>query len=168
MIDTERLHLRPPTLDDFELSYALTASEEMRRFLGRTLDREDSFARHLRNAGCWSLFGHGPFSVIERASGDYVGGCGLFRALRGLGDDFDPYPEAGWVIGQPSWSRGYATEAMTAILAWFDAAFGGRTVCMIVPGNTASERIAAKLGYEPIGLATYKEAEVMRYARQPN
>ena len=165
MIDTARLHLRPPTADDFELSYALTASETMRRYLGRTPDREDSFTRHLRNAGCWALFGYGVFSVIERESGDYVGGCGLFRALRGLGDDFDPYPEAGWVIGEASWNRGYAGEAMTAVLNWFDAEHGGRSVCMIVPGNAASERIAAKLGYEEIGMATYKDAQVMRYAR---
>lgn len=165
---TARLDLRQPTADDFASSHALTAGPEMRRFLGRDPpDTEDSFNRLLRNAGSWSLFGHGNFVLIERASGKHVGGCGLFRSLRGLGDDFDPYPEAGWVIAHDRWGLGYAHEAMTSVLAWFDAEDGGRTVCMIEPGNIASERLAAKLGYASIGIATYKNEEVMRYARTP-
>lgn len=166
VLETERLHLRQATADDFAASHALTASPEMRRFLGRDPpSTEDSFNRLLRNAGSWSLFGYGNFVVIERASGVHVGGCGLFRSLRGLGDDFDGWPEAGWVVAYDRWGLGYAREAMTAILAWFDAEHGCRTVCMIEAGNTASERLADKLGYTSIGPARYKGDEVMRYAR---
>lgn len=104
--------------------------------------------------------------VMEHETRAHVGGCGLFRGARGLGDDFDPFPEAGWVIARDRWGLGYATEAMTGVLAWFDAQFGGRTVCMIEPGNTASERIAERLGYAPIGLTRYKGDDVMRYARE--
>ena len=166
-IDTPRLHLRQWRLDEFEPFHALTESGTMRRFLGRDPpSREDSLNRMVRNAGCWSLFGWGPFAVVERESGEAVGGCGLFRSLRGLGDDFDPFPEAAWVIAHSRWGRGYATEAMRAILAWFDAEHGGaRTVAIVTRGNAASERIAAKLGYAPIGEAEYKGDRVMRYAR---
>ncbi len=167
-LDTLRLHLRQPTVDDFEAAHALTEAPTMRVFLGRDPpSREDSFNRHLRNAGCWALFGHGPFIIDEIGGARHVGGCGLFRGLRGVGDDFDPYPEAVWVISEAYWGQGYAAEAMTAILGWFDAAFGGRSVCMIEPGHTRSERIAAKLAYREIGVATYKGDEVMRYARDP-
>ena len=57
---------------------------------------------------------------------------------------------------------------MRTVLAWFDRALGiRRTVCMITPGNTASECLAAKLGYQPIGLSRYRDdEEVMRYARE--
>lgn len=166
-IDTERLHLRPAELPDFESFHALTQSDRMRRFLGRDPpSKEDSFNRLLRNAGCWHLLGWGPFMVIERSSDRHVGGCGLFRGIRGLGDDFDPFPEAGWVIAEQSWGKGYAAEAMRSILAWFEREHGGgRTVCMITAGNAASERIAARLGYEPIGAAEYKGDPVMRFAR---
>ena len=104
--------------------------------------------------------------MIERETGTAVGGCGLFRSLRELGPDFDPFPEAAWVVAEPFWGRGYATEAMRAILAWFDAEHkGGRTVAMISIGNLASERIAAKLGYVATGPAEYKGDAVMLYAR---
>jgi RimJ/RimL family protein N-acetyltransferase len=167
-IDTERLHLRPAGLADFESFHSLTRSDRMRQFLGREPpSKEDSFKRLLRNAGCWHLFGWGPFIVIDRESAQHVGVCGFFRAARGLGEDFDPFPEAGWVIAEDAWGRGHATVAMRAILAWFECEHGGgRTVCIISPGNAPSERIAAKLGYEPIGMAEYKDEPVMRYARE--
>jgi RimJ/RimL family protein N-acetyltransferase len=166
-IDTARLHLRHWRLDEVEAFHALTESAPMRRFLGRDPpSREDSFNKLLRGAGCWSLLGWGPFAVIERATGEPVGGCGLFRSLRGFGPDFDVYPEAGWIVAERAWGRGYATEAMQAILAWFDREHGGgRTVCMIGLGNLASERIAARLGYERMREADYKGDRVTLYAR---
>ncbi len=166
-IDTPRLHLRQWRLDELETFHALTESDRMRRFLGRDPpSREDSFNRMMRNAGCWTLFGFGPFAVIERETGEAVGGGGLFRSLRGFGSDFDAYPEAGWIVGERAWGRGYATEAMAAILAWFEAGHGGgRTVAMISAGHSASERIAAKLGYSRTGDADYKGDPVVLYAR---
>ncbi len=168
IIETENLRLRPWELEDWEDIHALTASDRMRTFLGSWLPTpEDSFNRLLRNAGCWHLLGWGPFKAIERSSGEIVGNLGLFRGIRGLGEDFDPYPEAGWIIREESWGRGYATEGMRAALAWFEREHGGgRTVCMISRGNAASERIAEKLGYTPIGPGLYKDEEVMRFARE--
>jgi len=166
-IDTDRLHLRPWRLDEHETLHALTASETMRRFLGRDPPSlEDSFNRIMRNGGGWHFLGWGTFAAIERASGEIVGNCGLFRSLRGLGGDFDPYPEAGWIVAESRWGRGYAKEAMAAVLAWFENEHGGgRTVAMISPGNAASERLAAKLGYCAFGDAEYKADPVRLYAR---
>lgn len=167
ILETERLVLRPWAFEDFDALHRLTANDEMRTFLGpEPPSLEDSFNRLLRNGGCWHYFGWGPFKAVERESGEVVAGLGLFRAIRGLGDDFDPYPETGWVVRRDKWGRGYATEAMKAILDWFEREHGGgRTVCMISLGNTGSQRIAAKLGYVPFGTGDYKGEEVMRYAR---
>jgi RimJ/RimL family protein N-acetyltransferase len=169
VIETARLRLRVPTLADFDAIHALTLSERVRTFLGRQPPSvEDSFARFLRGLGCWHLFGWGQFVAEAREGGAFVGSLGLFRAMRGLGEDFDRDPEAGWVIHEDHWGQGYATESMGAVLAWLEQTKGpSRTVCMISPGNVASERVAAKLGYRPIGLATYKEDPLMRYAREP-
>ena len=167
-IDTDRLHLRPWEYQDVDDLYQLTLDDRMRTFLGTWVpSREDSHNRLLRNGGCWHFLGWGPFKAIERESGEIVGNIGLFDGFRGLGEDFDPYPEAGWIVRHQSWGRGYASEAMSAILDWFDREHGGgRTVCMISIGNKGSERIAEKLGYRPIGLGEYKGEELMRYARE--
>ena len=166
-IETERLLLRAPVIDDFDDLHALTASPEMREHLAGFSHVEDDYKRLLSNIGGWATFGFGTFSVIERETGDYVGNCGLFRLLRGLGEGFDGHPEAGWIVANSRWGRGYASEAMTAALDWFERVHAiPRTVCMISPGNTASEAIAAKLGYRPTRLAEHRGDPVQLYARE--
>ena len=50
--------------------------------------------------------------------------------------------------GEAVWGRGYATEAATAALAWFDRVHGGRRIaCMIEHENHASLALAARLGF---------------------
>jgi RimJ/RimL family protein N-acetyltransferase len=167
-LESPRLRLRPLRVEDFDLMHALTVAPEARTFLGGEPSREESYKRLLTSIASWHLFGYGTFAVTERETSAYVGNCGLFRLERDLDPPFAGEPEAGWVVAPHCWGRGYAGEAMRTVLAWFDGAIGiRRTVCMISPGNSASERVAAKLGYETIGLSRYKGGEeVMRYARE--
>lgn len=164
---TARLLLRPQRSDDLRALYDLTADEQMRRFLSPDPPSlEDSYRRLMMVLGGWATLGYSNFVVIERESGDHVGSCGVFRMVRSLDDGSDEESdEAGWLVAQDRWGRGYAREAMTAALGWFDAAFGRPTVCMIVPGNIASERLAARLGFVPDREALHKGDRVMLYAR---
>lgn len=167
-IDTARLHLRPYCADDLQSLYELTLSPRMREHLGGDPpSRAASFDRLLRTAGGWSLFGYSTFAVIERETGALVGNCGLFRILRELGPDFDAFPEAGWIIAESRWGRGYAREAMDAAHTWFDGRTGRqRTVCMIAPGNMASEHLAAKLSYRAFRDSEHRGGPVRLYARE--
>ncbi len=165
MLKTARLLLRKPVPDDLDTIHRMIEADTVNRFLGGRQSREESFARFLRNEGCWSLFGYGPMVVETREDGGFVGQCGLFRGVRGLGEDFDPYPEAGWVLEEAHWGKGYASEAMTEIIRWAVEDIGlERIVAIIAPENASSQAIAAKLGFETIGMASYKGEEVMRYA----
>jgi RimJ/RimL family protein N-acetyltransferase len=83
----------------------------------------------------------GPWTVVERESGAVVGRAGLW-------DEPDwPGVEAVWFIGRPWWGKGYATEAAIAAVDW---AFANRpideVVSVIVPANSASVRVAERLG----------------------
>ena len=70
----------------------------------------------------------------ERGSGELVGNAGVFHSYRGLGEDFDDSPEAGWILRADRVGQGLAHEAMTAALAWFEREHGRRRiVCMITP-----------------------------------
>ena len=151
VIDLGDFTLRQPRADDLPALYALTESAEMREFLGPTPpSHADSFARLLRNAGCWSLYGYGTFMVEHRPSGALAANCGLFHSWRGHGPDFDDQIEAGWIIARPFWGQGLASRVMGAVHDWFDAAHGPRrTVCMIEQGHGASDRVARRLGYAP-------------------
>jgi len=56
--------------------------------------------------------------------------------------------EVGYSIGSKYWGRGYATEALEAIVEWL---FGGgritRVSAMLHPGNVASARVLEKTGF---------------------
>ena len=55
--------------------------------------------------------------------------------MRGLGEDFDGVPEAGWVLTTDVHGQGLGREAVAAAHGWFDAQpFGGQSVAMM-PGS---------------------------------
>jgi len=167
VIDTPRLHLRPWRADELELSHALTDDEESRRFLGGFSRREDSYRRLIMTVGGWATHGFGSFALEDRTTGAIVGTGGLFRMIRTLDDgDLPEATEAGWIIARARWGEGLAGEAMRAAHAWWDARHGpGRTICMIVPGNVASEKIAARLGYRAFRDGMHKGDAVRLYER---
>lgn len=150
---TERLELWLPRASDIQPMFEIVSQPETHRFLGPAPTMTDHFMRFTRNAGSWHLYGYGVLMVRQRANekgehGALLGNCGIFHSWRGLGADFDNQAEAGWILSTAATGQGYAKEAMLAIYAWFDAAHGPRrTVCMIDPGNTASLRLAATLGF---------------------
>jgi len=125
------------------------------RFVGGKVPSEaDDFARLLRNAGSWALYGYGIFMVRLIGQERIVGSCGLFRSHRGFGVEkgFDDVPEAGWIIHRDLWGQGIASEAMQAALSWFDQTHGRqRIACMIERGHAVSDKVATALGFVPTG-----------------
>lgn len=166
-IETERLILRRHRLSDYEACCALTTDPEAVRMIYRTpMSPEDTWNRLLRFAGHWSLLGYGLMIVEEKASGQVVGEVGVADFHRGLGDDFDPFPEMAWMMAQDVHGRGYATEAVTAVLGWMQVACRpDQTVCIVDAQNLPSLRVAEKLGYHPIGEAEYKGTPVVKLRR---
>lgn len=166
MIETERLLLRPPALQDADAVFAMLTDPQVMRFVGGPLTREEIWHRLLRYAGHWSLLGYGLFAIVEKAGGRLLGHTGLADFHRGLGDAFDPYPEAAWMTATVAHGRGIAAEAAGAAHGWFDANRPERrTVCIIDPANAASIRLAGKLGYRPFGEVAYKTATVTMFER---
>lgn len=163
MIETERLTLRLPTVEDFNASLAMRTDPIVQRFIGNgePAKPEDVWTRLLRNIGHWSALGYGLFAVVERQSGRFIGEAGLADFHRGLGKNFDPFPEVAWAMASDTHGKGFATEAAMAALKWFDETRGaGRTVCIIDSRNTASLRVAEKVGYIRYGSDRYKDHEV--------
>ena len=171
VFETERLRMRKPIADDVDNIFKLTEPEQMRTYLALPEpSRADSFNRLLRNVGSWTLFGYGIAMVEEKATGAFVGTCGIFRTDRGHGDDFN-IPEAGWIIGQEHWGKGYATEAMAGAIEWFESTFGKQPVgCMIEFGNVTSDKVARKLGFKimrEIEPDDDNSAHLVLYKREP-
>lgn len=156
LLITARLELWRPQASDRPMLEAMLEPAAVRRYLG-AMDpgTPDVFARLLRNAGSWGLYGYGTFMVRMRGRREIVGNCGVFHSWRGLGADFDDKPEAGWILAESAFGKGIAHEAMAAALAWFDREHGPReVVAMIDPGNAPSLTLAERLGFSPLRRAT--------------
>lgn len=168
-LTTPRLALRPHRLDDFDALAAMWADPRVTQYItGRSSTAELSWARLLRYAGHWALLGFGYWALEDRASGAFAGEAGFADYHREIDPPLAGVPEIGWVLAPAFFGRGYATEAVRAIVAWGDGRFAGaRTACLIDPQNRASVRVAEKCGYREAARTTYHGDPTLLFERFP-
>jgi len=163
LLVTERLELWLPTRDDMAAMLAIVTDPHTGRFLGTATSQAEHFVRFSRNAGSWLLYGYGSFVLRPRGQATVIGNAGIFHSWRGLGEDFDDSPEAGWILRYDQTAQGLAREAMEAALAWFTGEHGPmRIVCMIDPANVPSLRLADRLGFALLRDARLSDGDEMR------
>lgn len=140
-LETERLILRIPRAEDLDPWSAMMADEEVARFIGGVMGREQTWRVLAAVTGSWVLQGFSMFSVIEKSSGRWVGRIGPWRP------DGWPGTEIGWGLSRHSWGKGYAVEAAAAcmdfavdVLGWTDI------IHTIDPENVGSQQVAQRLG----------------------
>lgn len=158
VIETERLTLRAPVPEDADAAAELLGDPEVMRFLGgQVVPREDVPAVVEKWIGRWTANGMGPFLLERRDDGCFVGRCGILvwdtrdwrvSTLAEAGEFAQR--ELGWALVRNHWGQGYATEAARAVGTWARAESGAHDlVSVIAPANTASRRVAERLGAHP-------------------
>ncbi len=143
ILETPRLRLRMFCQADFDAYAEMLADPEVMRYLpqGRPLPPPEAWRNMAAVVGHWQLLGFGPWAVEERASGELVGRIGPFCPAGW------PDLELIWTIRRQSWGQGFATEGARAALAYVFQEMGrDRVISLIRPQNTASIRVAEKLG----------------------
>ncbi len=168
-IDTERLTMCCPRIEDFEESLAMWADPQVVRYItGKPATAEDMWARLLRYVGHWQLMGFGFWVVREKSTGRFVGEVGLADFRRDIVPSLGGSKEAGWVLSPWAQGKGYATEAVRAALRWAEHRFGPeRVVCIIDPANEASLKVAHKCGFREFSRGTYKGGPSVMFERLP-
>ncbi len=150
VLETSRLILRAPCLDDAAEIAALANNRkiaEMTALIPHPYTLEDATG-WLSSLPAES--GHWNFAIAERESGKLVGACGY-------GKRHDLGPEIGYWVGEPFWGRGYATEAVRAVI---DHLFSATSLDEIAAGcrvtNVASRRVLEKCGFQWTGVALFR------------
>jgi RimJ/RimL family protein N-acetyltransferase len=153
VIETERLVLRVPRLDDATALLEFVGDEEVMRRIGDEPgghEKAEAFVdRWLKR---WERNGVGPF--IVELDGTLIGRVGLLiwdrrtwetSAYEVAGEYAQE--ELGWALVRRAWGFGYATEAAEAVKSWSYQERGiERLVSLIAPDNVRSQRVAEKLG----------------------
>jgi RimJ/RimL family protein N-acetyltransferase len=148
-IETPRLILRVPERDDLDPWAAMMTDEEVARYIGGVMPRAVTWRAMMTMIGAWHAHGFAMFSVIEKATGRWIGRLGPWMP------EGWPGPEVGWAIVRECWGQGYATEGSAAAIDWaFDHLGWDRVIHSIHPANAASQAVARRLGSRNLGPGT--------------
>jgi [ribosomal protein S5]-alanine N-acetyltransferase len=143
-IKTERLTLRPFTLDDAPFIHELLNDPDWIRFIGdRGIHTLDDARRQIgeKYLSAYARDGFGLMRVVRNEDGASVGMCGLIRR-EGLED-----VDIGFAFLPRYRGHGLALEASRAVLAHGRDGLGiKRVVGITLPENTASILLLEKIG----------------------
>ena len=142
-LTTDRLRMRPFADDDADALVALHSDAFVLRYWDSPPWTDPSRAQAFL-ATCRRMAdeGSGARLAIEH-EGRFVGWCALSR----WNPDFRS-AALGYVLAQPAWGRGFATEAAGGVLRWaFETLDLNRVQAETDTRNLASARVLEKLGF---------------------
>ncbi len=145
VLETQRLVLRAPQLEDAK---AVAALANDRRIAENTARIPHPY--RIADAESWIIAAgaalEGETYLITLANRTLVGGCG-FDMRDG------PVPEIGYWLGTRYWGKGYATEAVRALIdhAFTDLDHQALQSCVRVT-NPGSRRVLEKCGFQWTGV----------------
>jgi RimJ/RimL family protein N-acetyltransferase len=164
VIETERLTLRKLTVEDAEFMLDLLNQPSFIQFIGdrgvRTLDdaRKIILARYIES---YERLGFGVYLTLLQERQIPIGICGLIKRS-GL-DNVD----VGYAFLPQYWSQGYASESVSAVLAYARNTLGiGRVLGITTPDNIGSIRVLEKAGlkFERMIKLPNEESELKLFA----
>ena len=147
ILETERLVLRAPRLADGKAIARLVNDRRIAENTARiphpyaAADAEQFLGAVNRQEG------EATFAIVLK--GEIIGMCGI--------EPREAAAELGYWLGVPYWNRGYATEAVRAVI---DHAFGDLEHDAMQAGarvsNPASRRVLEKCGFQWTGVGLYR------------
>jgi RimJ/RimL family protein N-acetyltransferase len=146
-LETTRLKLRAPRRDDVKAIVRLANDRRVAENTARvphpyTADDAEQFVAAVNRQS-----GEATFMIV--LDGEAIGACGAEAREGGA--------EIGYWLGRHYWGRGYATEAVRAVI---DHAFGDLGHDVLQAGarvsNPASRRVLEKCGFQWTGVGLYR------------
>ncbi len=158
-LESERLLLRQFSEDDLDDYARITGDPEVMRYVGGTpLSREDAWRSLSYLLGHWKIRGFGLWAAEEKKTGELVGRIGLYQP------EGWPGLEIGWLVDRQRWGEGFATEGGAAAMRHAQERLAPkRLISVIEPPNTASIRVAEKLGERFLRMTPVGGKEVCIY-----
>ena len=146
-IETERLVLRKWEERDLDGLVEMNADPQVMEFFPSVMSRQDSERMFERLLFKQEKHGFGTPVVEERATGRFLGLCGLGIPTYPEPLPFDPCVEIGWRLIPDAWGRGIAQEASRIWLEFgFETLLLDEIVSFTATTNWRSEKVMQRLG----------------------
>jgi RimJ/RimL family protein N-acetyltransferase len=163
ILQTERLWLRPFAREDIDILHRIWTDPDVRRYLwdDKIISRERAGAEVDDSVASFRANGFGMWVILLSGATEVSGFAGFRRfgspaAKKELMYGVVPY----------LWGRGYASEAVRALLRFgFDELGEERIYARTDPPNVASMRVMEKAGMSYLGREYEGDIEVVTYVR---
>lgn len=144
-VETERLRLRPFTLEDTAFIVELLNQPSFIENIGdRGVRNLDDAARYLESGplAMYQRVGYGLCAVVLKETGALIGMCGVLKR------DSLEFPDLGFAFLPAFWSSGYAREAAAATMRYARDTLGlSRIDAITALENRPSMRLLEKIGF---------------------
>lgn len=142
-IKTARTVLRLINESDLESVAALNLDPDVRQFFPDGIQtKEQTRQRLCEFMNFYEKLGLPGFVILDKASNEFIGRCGFGPLETGE-------IEVGYLIAKKFWGKGYASEALAALLSWSKRNIKADFIVAFAPINhKASHRVMEKCGME--------------------
>ncbi|MGG0289723.1 GNAT family protein [Bacillus pacificus] len=149
-LETERLQLRELTLLDAEAMFRYFSKESVIRYFGmdsfENIEQAKTTIQTFKNR-----YEEGTvfrWGIEKKGTGQLIGTCGFH-----LINHHHKRAEIGYELDDTYWGKGYATEALQAILTYgFETLQLIRIAAVVYVENKASQKLLSKAGFQEEGL----------------
>lgn len=141
ILETERLHLREMTQNDYSALCKILQDEEVMYAYEHAFSDDEVRQWLDKNLARYKQYGFGLWAVVLKETGEMIGQCGLT-----MQDCFDGQVlEVGYLFQKDYWHKGYATEAAIACKNYaFDTLHIKEVYSIIRNNNFPSQKVAER------------------------
>lgn len=145
IFETERLKIRPMTMDDYQLMRVLDTDPQVVKYLGHGKVREEDETKRNMNKifSDYEKYGSSVYIAENKVTKEFLGRTGLIPYI--LHGEF--HWEVGYSFRPSAWGHGYATEAAKYLVEYgFKNFKTSHLISLINPDNKGSIHVAKKAG----------------------
>ena len=165
---TERLVLRPWSVDDAEAALGAYGDAEVARWLAPAMDVVNDLAAMRVVLQQWvaedarMMTPAGRWAIELRQDGRVIGGATLLPLPPE--DEF----EIGWQLDQQEWGHGYATETGLALARWAFSQGIEQVIAVVRQANSRAAAMVRRMGMEWVGeTEKYHNLRLQEYRLRP-
>ena len=148
--ETDRLILKPIVMTDIDHLSPIYQNLNVMKYIydGSIFSKEEAESRVRGFAKHWQNHGFGMW-LFQMKSDNSVIGYGGFRYFEDERPVFKQQIELGYILNEPYWSMGFASEAVNQAVQLGLNQYGiNRILATILPDNISSQKVVIKAGLE--------------------
>jgi [ribosomal protein S5]-alanine N-acetyltransferase len=152
-LSERKIRLRPIAIHDTDWFIKIYSNSIIMRDIydGSTLSRDAAIDRVNHFLQIWQAQQFGIWMIIAKDDPSKIIGYCVFRFFEKNNPILDGQIELGYILDQPFWGKGYATQAVQRCIGiGFELHRFNRILATILPKNIASQKVVLKAGMKHI------------------